>query len=144
VRPLRGLASLSRVSQLNAGVRQTSGRPMALYELVVERPAATADTIREIRKKSPLGIADIRRRIAERRAVLTVSTTDHAPEIDMIEGRRGQHATFLAVHEALVQLGNVVTIRYKPSVDSAGEVVDLTIAKNLMNSELQDLRQAHD
>jgi hypothetical protein len=117
---------------------------MAFYELIVETDRVAAATIRELRKHSDLGVAEIRRRIELRQPVVSVSTTDYPVELDMEDGRRRQHAVVLDAHEALSQLGNRVTIRYKASLDSPGEVVDPQMAANLMESELEYLNQEHD
>jgi hypothetical protein len=117
---------------------------MAFYELIVEADRVSAPTIREVRKHSRLGVTEIIRLIRAREPVVTVSTTDYPLELDMQEGRRRQHAAVLGAHEALSGLGNRVTIRYRPSLGRRGEVVDLQVAKNLMDTELADLRQEHD
>jgi hypothetical protein len=119
------------------------GARVALFELIVAGPADVA-TVREVRKRGASGITDIVHRIQAGEPVITVSTTDYPRELDIEEGHRRQHSRLPAAHAALVELGHPVVIRYKASSDARAEVVDLTMAIDLMRSELSDLAQEHD
>jgi hypothetical protein len=113
-------------------------------DLVIKERRATAATVGAIRRYSALGIGDIMARVASGEPVVTVSTEDGPPEADLLEGRHRQHQLLLKAREALTELGHAVLIRYRPCPDEAPEAVELAVARNLMMSELQHLRQRHD
>lgn len=122
----------------------TTGSAMGIFELSVAEASNIAGTIREIRQYGDLGIADIRLRIGTSEPVISVSTDGYPIEMDMVEGSKHQHELVLAAYEALVALGNSVSIQYKVAEDSEPELVDLVVAKNLMKSELNDLDESLD
>ena len=118
---------------------------MALYQLIAKCGAQKTETIREIRKYCSLGIAEIVSRMQAGEPVIAIETDDFPIELDREEGRRWQHTKVLSAHDALSRLGNGVAILYRPSKGyEPPEVVDLDVAKNLMESDLIYLRQEHD
>ena len=125
-------------------VRQTTRRPLGIFELVVKEAPQVPDTVREVRRRSSLGVAEIVRRIGTADPIVVVDTTDFPIGVDRSEGYKGRHKHFLEAYEALVSLGDTVIIQYKPSGDWEPEVVDLPMAQNLMASELLDAHQEHD
>ena len=118
---------------------------MALFELIVRCGVQRTETIREIRKHSSLGVAEIVSRMQIGGPVIKIDTTESVIELDGQEAVYHQHAAVLGAHEVLSRLGNDVTIIYRPGKDySPPEVVNVEVAKNLMESELIGLRQEYD
>ncbi len=117
---------------------------MALYELTVATKTVTAGAMRIIRSFGRLSMAEIGRRVRAGEPIVSISTTDYPVELDSVTGHRRQHELLLSAYDALVAQGQQVNVLYRPSEDWAGEAVSLAVARNLMQSELEDLLPEHD